>query len=836
MAPDRQADHVRVCPQTGRHVSVRRHRWVHWILPLTGLFSLVWFLIRVIPKPSRATYPCQRMAAPLAGGFVVWLLGIVGSWLIYRKARRMVGQARYVAAAVLLSVTVAVIWMSLSATQEQRAGAAFTPSDPANSPMGVGKGIHPGRVVWMYEPRAALWDGKTGGWWEDANTDQLAVDYMVSKSLRTFTGEPNDAAAWNALFRYFNRTRGLGDVGYTKDEKIAIKVNMNQDSNAVWLPNAGMPSPQMLYSLIHQLITVAGVPGSAITIYDASRYVGDPLYDKIRSNPDPNFQSVRFVCNSTRNGRSAAVHDPANPIRFANPSVPGNARAYPPRCVTEAKYLINMALFRAHSLFGITACGKNHFGSIYWPSNGGWTPEPLHNFGNRDLAMGSYNCLVDLIGHPHLGGKTLLYLVDGLYAARNQSVEVIRFASFGDKWTSSIFLSQDPVAIDSVALDFIRNESRAVDCTGRGVDNYLHEAALANDPPSGTVYDPDGDGKRLESLGVHEHWNNAADKKYSRNLGTGEGIELVIPSLTSDNGPVQNLTKDTRYDFISQAVQDANEGDVIVAAQGTYYETVDFHGKNLLLRSEDVNDPAIVATTIIDGSTQAVVFAGREDANCVLAGFTITGATQGIYCGNASPTILNCRIAGNAQAGIKIAESGNPTMANCIIEGNGGPGLDMTAAKGGRFVKYNYATVAHCVIVGNGKEGILEGKPVVVNSIIYSNGASGQTPQISARDAVVNYCDVKGGYTGTGNINADPRFVEPGWWVILQGPGDVVDIWWVGGDYHLGEGSPCIDAGDPVFTTVPTDIDGQPRVIGGRADIGCDEAGEEVMTTESPRP
>jgi hypothetical protein len=31
----------------------------------------------------------------------------------------------------------------------------------------------------------------------------------------------------------------------------------------------------------------------------------------------------------------------------------------------------------------------------------------------------------------------------------------------------------------------------------------------------------------LSSLGVHEHWNNAQDKKYSRNLKTGAGIELV---------------------------------------------------------------------------------------------------------------------------------------------------------------------------------------------------------------------------------------------------------------------------------------------------------------------
>ncbi|MBN2103082.1 hypothetical protein JW835_03480, partial [bacterium] len=44
----------------------------------------------------------------------------------------------------------------------------------------------------------------------------------------------------------------------------------------------------------------------------------------------------------------------------------------------------------------------------------------------------------------------------------------------------------------------------------------------------------EGDGTRLSSLGVHEHWNNAADKQYSRNLGTGEGIELI-------NSPNQSL-------------------------------------------------------------------------------------------------------------------------------------------------------------------------------------------------------------------------------------------------------------------------------------------------------
>jgi hypothetical protein len=828
MRPERKVQTVRACPKTGRPIEgSSKQWWLRWLFPLAGAVSLVWFLVRVIPKPLRATYPCQRLAAPLASGFVIWLAGIIGSSLAYRHARRLLGQARWVTAGVLVAVAVAAIWLPLTVTQDQRAGAAFTPTDLPNSPIGVAKGLYPGRVVWIYDPLAALWDGTTGAWWEERNTSQSAVDFMVSKSLHAYTGEPNDAAAWDALFRYFNRTHGLGDIGYQSGEKVVIKINMNQDTGGTWGSNAGMPSPQMLYSVVAQLVRVVGVPGNAITIYDAARYIGDPLYNKIRGDPDPNFQAVRFVCSTTRNGRIGAAYDPANPIRFANASVPGNARAYPPRCVTEAKYLINMALFRAHQLFGVTACGKNLFGSIYWPANGGWTPSPLHNFGGRDQAMGSYNCLVDLIGHPQLGGKTLLYMIDAVYGARHQNAEVMRFASFGEKWTSSIFISQDPVAIDSVALDFIRNESKATECTGRGVDNYLHEAALADNPPSRTFYDPDGDGTRLASLGVHEHWNNADDKQYSRNLGAGDGIELLVPALTSESGPVQNTTQGTRYDFITHAIREAQAGDTIVAAPGTYRETVDFLGKDVTVRSENPNDANVVAATIIGGRTEGVVFANGETGRCRLLGFTITGATQGLYCRNAWPIITNCQIVDNAETGVKLWETDvrAPTLINCIIAGNAGPGIDLTAATGGRLIKYNLATILQCTIVGNGKQGLLRGKPTVGNSIVYDNALT----QIETDGAAVGYCDVQGGYPGTGNIDADPCFVTRGYWAdaadpnvpAKPGPPSV----WVHGDYHLAAGSPCIDAGsgDSLHEAVGTDIDGDPRFIGNAPDLGCDE-------------
>jgi uncharacterized protein (DUF362 family) len=233
---------------------------------------------------------------------------------------------------------------------------------------------------------------------------------------------------------------------------------------------------------------------------------------------------VKFLVGTDYNmgGRMAPVPDMDNPIRFAKQELP---TGYLARQVTEAKYMINMALLRPHGMAGVTLTGKNHFGSVHFPSDGGWSPRVLHNSVMRTQAMGSYNALVDLIGHRHLGGKTMLYILDGIYTAEHNEGNVFRWASFGDHWASSLLMSQDPVAIDSVALDVLSSEPRAAEVRGNA-ENYLHEAAQAAKPPSGTIYNPDGAGART-SLGVHEHWNNATERKYSRNLGRKEGIELI---------------------------------------------------------------------------------------------------------------------------------------------------------------------------------------------------------------------------------------------------------------------------------------------------------------------
>jgi hypothetical protein len=437
----------------------------------------------------------------------------------------------------------------------------FKPTDAANSPIGVAKGIHPGRVVWVQDAKATSWDGVTGHWWDDTNTDQKVVHGMTSRMVLDLTGRKNEKQAWDALFRSFNETRKLGNSGYRPGEVIAIKVNCNQDRVAEWgAPQAqggpppgrggpqaagkggppagarvatsrvlnGLPSPHAVVALVTQLIEKAGVRGEDIMIYDVTggRNVGQPIFTRIRANSNPQFQAVKFLVGTDfdEGGRLSATPDMANPIQFSKADVPVG---YLAAQVNAAKYLINMALLRPHGMAGVTLIGKNHFGSVYFPNEGGgWSPRTLHNSVLRTQAVGSYNALVDLMGHRQLGGKTMLYMLDGLYSAEQNEGNVIKWASFNDHWASSLMMSQDPVAIDSVGIDVLRNEPNATQVRGN-VDNYLHEASQANKPPSGTVYNPDKSGA-LASLGVHEHWNNSTGKKYSRNLGRKQGIELIV--------------------------------------------------------------------------------------------------------------------------------------------------------------------------------------------------------------------------------------------------------------------------------------------------------------------
>ncbi len=517
-----------------------------------GLIALVWFLIRVIPKPDRATYPCQRAAFPMASAFVIWINGVLGAKFFFDKARRNFTSANYTLVLLFLIFTivsysvVTFSFSSISASNSINSKSVFVPTDSPNSPMGVAKGIFPGRVVWEWDPDATNWDGKSGFYWSDQNINIVEVDKMLSASIRKLTETNTDQAAWDSLFHSFNRQQLKGDVGYSLGQKIAIKINMNNSNgHGNFTSNNQNSNPQMVLALLKQLVDQSGVNETDITFYDISRPVSGSVFKPCLKL----YPKVKFVDNKGGDGITKFTTDMNCQVKWSESLILEPGGGYPtylPTCVTQADYLINLASLKGHTLAGISLCAKNHFGTIVSTSLNAAGPQAagvhpyatVHDFYDWDFPMrdmATYNILVDLMGHKQLGKKTFLYLVDGLYAAPTQNGAIVSAcrwlsAPFNNDWPSSIFVSQDNIAIESVCLDFLRTEmavsSNMTEVYGN-VDNYLHEAAKANKAPSGVVYDPEKDGTTLESIGVHEHWNNATDKQYTRNLGTGTGIELI---------------------------------------------------------------------------------------------------------------------------------------------------------------------------------------------------------------------------------------------------------------------------------------------------------------------
>jgi hypothetical protein len=275
------------------------------------------------------------------------------------------------------------------------------------------------------------------------------------------------------------------------------------------------------------LTTIVGARQEDITVCDTLSYMVNEYYEILHGA----FPDVRCEDYGGRTGR-AKVKNSTVPFYWSN-RPEGVTQDYLPSCFAEADYLVNFASMKAHTAGGVTLCAKNHYGSLVrWPVEKGYYDMHPACF---STATGVYRPLVDLMGHAQLGGKTLLYLIDGLFCGVHpidQAPRRVKSAPWEGQWLSSLLTSQDPVAIDSVAFDFLWTEYPEYPRKG-GVDDYLREAALANNPPSGTFYDPDHSKptQRLPSLGVHEHWNGPAERKYSRNLGRTEGIELVPIAL-----------------------------------------------------------------------------------------------------------------------------------------------------------------------------------------------------------------------------------------------------------------------------------------------------------------
>lgn len=406
-------------------------------------------------------------------------------------------------------------------------GLSVTP----NQPIGEGKGIFPGRVVWVMDTEVSKWDGASGRWWDEGNIDLALLENMYEKSIRALAGSDNVRKAWDKIFRYHNKTNGRGNRGYRPGETIAIKINLNNTFSTDDYDNDIDQSPQATIALLRQLTENAGVPQKHIIVYDTTigwkpRAIPDRIYKPVHQL----FPEVRWMSAEGSEGVEAADWID-NAISYTYSTV--SLGTVLPRAVVEADYLINAALLKGHEITGVTLCAKNHFGSIPFPAkmHGSTTVSQMKG------KEGDYSAYVDLMSSPNLGKKTLLYIVDGLYGMQTNvgapKPDRDKWETLGNRWSSSLFMSLDPVAIECVCLDFLYAEfGNELGFSGapqfpkgssRNCDNYLKEAAKGRNDKFGD-YRPNG--VKTGSLGVFEHWNNCHDRQYSRNLGKKKGIEL----------------------------------------------------------------------------------------------------------------------------------------------------------------------------------------------------------------------------------------------------------------------------------------------------------------------
>ena len=541
---------------------------------ILGIVSTVWFLIRVIPKPSRATYPCVRATAPFMSGLVVYILSLGSISMIIRKMRMRSNNLFSFSSffmVVLLILFAAINITSDTTVTFSQEPLTTGPQDGPNAPIGIGRGVKQGTVVWVWNPDATNENCKNKAenydwYFASANTNGVVAGKMFSDGIRKLGGSNDLGKSWDALFRQFNREKNGKKRSYTPSEKIFIKINqgtaswaLSRDEQAAAytvskevkpgqrrgrFTAATETAPYIVLELLNELVNNAGIRQEDI-------YIGDPIAHIFGHNYEiwhNSFPQVNYVDKFSAQFGRTLIKPTEKDLLFYSDQKQSDKLF---DIIEQADYMINVASLKPHGSAGISITSKNHFGSHARRSASHlhyaliaplWEESPRQAGKASNGGYKKYRVLVDLMGSRYLGQNTMLFIADGLFGGgADETRGPVKYfmAPFNNDWSNSLFISQDQVALESVCYDFLRsewngthkhNDANNVFEEGPnmpGVDDHLHQAADRKNWPDGIIYDPDHSGKPLSSLGVHEHWNNPAEKLYSGNMGRKNGITLI---------------------------------------------------------------------------------------------------------------------------------------------------------------------------------------------------------------------------------------------------------------------------------------------------------------------
>lgn len=320
-------------------------------------------------------------------------------------------------------------------------------------------------------------------------------------------------------------------------------------------------------------------------------------------------------------------------------------------------------------------------------------------------------------------------------------------------------------------------------------------------------------------------------------------LSALVVTIFNVNSEIRNVP--AQYTTIQAAINGAVNGDTVLVAPGTYFENINFRGKNIVVTGTyyQSGNPQLISSTIINGSTpvyndtaSCVIIANHEDSTTVLQGFTLTGGKGtlwddehapgnrfreggGLLIQYSSPTVQNNIIRNNEAintaggvgaggGGIRMGDS-NPKVLNNIImqnQGRYGPGVVLNYS-GGTFKNniiclntggQNYGGGGAFWILSNSPAGprIIENNTIVNNTT--TSGCGGLTIQsstVNLRNNIIR-----------GNTSTNANQIEYSGTVTVTycniqggflGAGNInTDPMFADSNYILQNTSPCIDKGD----------------------------------------
>jgi len=389
--------------------------------------AVFWFLIRVLPKPSRITYPCQRATLSLLFAKVAIVMSSATSivtGLFKRKGIKIVCFCMLVGT--IIAEPVELMYYQ---TRYSVLGLGNKNLTLAN----ISVGFPVNRVVRVHGGSATNWDFSTGYYWQ--YVDQSVVDQMVEEGVKALTGASTSQDAWQAI---------LSD--YVPGDIVGIKVNGND------MP--GFANDQRLINTLPQVINAVIKGLKAFGVPESDIWVIEPTGE---SNGRRRFYSYFYtIINGLYPGVSLLDGDD---ISFGGDAsllvnFPYAASQYITDQMAQIDHLINIVIMKAITTYwGITGAIKSMQGNIQYQIN-------LHSYLARTTPD---NPDVLIYQNPHILGKTRLIVGDGIFGLWNgvhMGADDIPdpWRTFGNGAPNCIFFSTDPVAIDCIMLDHINVE------------------------------------------------------------------------------------------------------------------------------------------------------------------------------------------------------------------------------------------------------------------------------------------------------------------------------------------------------------------------------------------